>query len=284
MSTTLHPVLSELNKHPRDENIKFYEKDHKYVILSEPNIKYTSVTTWNHEHFPKFNADEIIDNMMKGKGWKEGHKYWGLTKEQIKSLWSKNNDAVTGAGTNLHYEIECFNNNPILSPGYTNKELYELYMIDNEDTHPFKSIEWQYFINFVRDTPHLKPYRTEWIIYNEDVKISGSIDMIYENPDGTLAIYDWKRAKLITRINSYNKFALPPQICHLPDSNFWHYALQLNTYKGIIEQKYGKKVSELFLVRLHPDAEEKNYELIKLPDLSTEIRDLFLERRKHLTI
>jgi hypothetical protein len=60
--------------------------------------------------------------------------------------------------------------------------------------------------------------------------------------------------------------------------------LQLNTYKAIIEQKYGKKVTDLFLVRLHPDAEEKNYELIKLPDLSTEISDLFLERRKQLLL
>jgi len=150
-------------------------------------------------------------------------------------------------------------------------------------THDSKAIEWRYFINFVRDNPDLKPYRTEWTVYNDDVKISGSIDMIYENPDGTLSIYDWKRAKLITRINNFNKFALSPEICHLPDSNFWHYALQLNTYKAIIEQKYGKVVKSLFLVRLHPDAEEKNYELIELPDLSTEIKDLFMERKKQLT-
>jgi ATP-dependent exoDNAse (exonuclease V) beta subunit len=148
--------------------------------------------------------------------------------------------------------------------------------------HESKSLEWRYFINFVKDNPDLKPYRTEWTVYHDDVKISGSIDMIYENPDGTLSIYDWKRAKNITRINNYNKFALSAQICHLPDSNFWHYALQLNTYKAIIEQKYNKKVTDLFLVRLHPDAEEKNYELIKLPDLSIEINELFLERKNLL--
>jgi hypothetical protein len=282
MTTDLHSILSVINAHPRDANIKFYEKDHKYVILTEPGIKYTSVTTWNHEHFPKFNADDIIENMMKSKGWKEGHKYWGLTPEQIKAQWNTNRDNVAGAGTDLHYEIECFNNNALLSKGYTNKELYELYLIDNKETLSSKAIEWQYFINFVKDFPELKPYRTEWTVYHEDVKISGSIDMIYENPDGTLSIYDWKRAKNITRINQFNKFALPPQICHLPDSNFWHYALQLNTYKAIIEQKYGKIVKELFLVRLHPDAEEKNYELIKLPDLSVEIKDLFEERKKQL--
>jgi ATP-dependent exoDNAse (exonuclease V) beta subunit len=157
-------------------------------------------------------------------------------------------------------------------------------MSNNIVKHKFTSIEWQYFINFIRDTPYLKPFRTEWVIYQEDVKISGSIDMVYENPDGTLSIYDWKRSKNITRINNFNKFALPPEICHLPDSNFWHYALQLNTYKAIIEQKYGKKIRDLFLVRLHPDADEQNYELIKLPDLFIEIEDLFLERKKQLNI
>ena len=284
MKPTLYPVLSSRNYHPRDANIQFYEEDHKYIILTEPNIKYTSVTTWNHSHFPKFEADSIIDNMMKSKSWKEGHKYWGLNPEQIKSQWNTNRDAVAGAGTDLHYEIECFNNDKRFLFDYTNKELYEIYWSDNHLTHDSKAIEWQYFINFVRDNPHLKPFRTEWTVYHDDVKISGSIDMIYENQDGTLSIYDWKRAKLITRINNFNKFALPPQICHLPDSNFWHYALQLNTYKAIIEQKYGKVVKNLFLVRLHPDAEEKNYELIELPDLSTEIKDLFIERKKQLTI
>jgi ATP-dependent exoDNAse (exonuclease V) beta subunit len=284
MKPTLYNVLSVKNSHSRDSDIQFFEEGHKYVILSEPDVKYTSVTTWNHSHFPKFEADSIIDNMMKSKGWKEGHKYWGLTPQQIKSQWNTNRDSVAGAGTDLHYEIECFNNDKRFQFDYTNKELYEIYMSDNKEKHESTAIEWQYFINFVRDNPDLKPFRTEWTVYHDDVKISGSIDMIYENPDGSLSIYDWKRAKLITRINNFNKFALPPQICHLPDSNFWHYALQLNTYKAILEQKYGKIVKNLFLVRLHPDAEEKNYELIELPDLSTEINDLFEERKKLLII
>ena len=282
MKPTLYNVLSSRNSHPRDKNIQFFEEDHKYVILTEPDVKYTSVTTWNHSHFPKFEADNIIDNMMKGKGWKEGHKYWGLTPQQIKAQWNTNKDAVAGAGTDLHFEIECFNNDKRFEFDYTNKELYEIYIADRGNELETKPIEWQYFINFVRDTPHLKPYRTEWTVYHDDVKISGSIDMVYENPDGTLSIYDWKRAKNITRINNFNKFALPPQICHLPDSNFWHYALQLNTYKTILQEKYGKVIKDLFLVRLHPDAEEKNYELISLPNLSTEITDMFLERKSQL--
>ena len=282
MKPILYQVLSVRNAHSRDNNIVFFEKGHKYIVKSEPEIKYTSVTTWNHSHFQVFNADLIIENMMKGKGWKEGHKYWGLTPEQIKSQWNSNKDAVADAGTNLHFEIECFNNDKRFQFEYTNKELYEIYMCDKKIEHESKPIEWKYFINFIKDMSHLKPYRTEWIIYDEDVKISGSIDMVYENPDGTLSIYDWKRSKNITSVNNFDKFAIPKQICHLPDSNFWHYALQLNTYKYIIENKYGKIIKDLYLVRLHPDAEENNYELIELPDLNKEITELFIERKKQL--
>ena len=279
MKTTLNHTLSTQNEHSRDANIQFFEEGHRYVILTEPDVKYTSVTTWNHQHFPKFDADVIIEKMMNGRGWKKGHKYWGQTPEQIKALWDTNKNAVSGAGTDLHYEIECFNNNEDLAPGYTNKELYDKYMQENGDILASKPIEWQYFINFIKDTPDLKPYRTEWIIYNDSVKISGSIDMVYENQDGTISIYDWKRCKNITSANNFNKFAIHPLICHLPDTNFWHYSLQLNTYKVILEEKYGKKVRDLFLVRLHPDAEGKNYDLIKLPDLSFDVKDLFLELR-----
>ena len=282
MKPILTPVLAINNFHERDIHITFFENEHKYVISFEPNVKYTSVTTWVHEHFEKFDSDNVIHKMMLGVKWKEGHKYWGKTAEEIKSLWNSNKDSVASAGTNLHYEIECFNNDKRFQFEYTNKDLYEIYYNDSKLKHDFKPIEWEYFINFIKDHPHLTPYRTEWTIYDEDVKISGSIDMVYKNLDGTLSIYDWKRSKNITRINNFNKFSTHPIICHLPDSNFWHYALQLNTYKAILERKYGKTVKDLYLVRLHPDAEEKNYELIKLPDLTTEIQQLFDERYNNL--
>lgn len=291
MKTVLENNLALENKHDRDTNINFEEAGHKYTILCDPNSSYTSVTTWNHKQFPIFNANLIIKNMMKGKNWKEGHKYWGLTQEEIKEQWSKNGSSVSSAGTNLHYEIECFMNNPNLN-NYTHNDLlnyYEKQYKENQisttiiDSNPiYESIEWRYFLEFIKNTPTLKPYRTEWIIYHEDLKLAGSIDMIYENEDGTLSIYDWKRCKEITRINTYNKFAVTKCISQMPDSNFWHYTLQLNTYKAILEEKYGKIVKELFLVRLHPDAEEKSYELIQIPILKKEIDDLFNERRKEL--
>ena len=273
-------LLKNRNPHERDAQIKFYARGHKYEIKTDPTSKYTSVTTWNHKHFPKFDADAVIQNIFNSKSWGPENKYWGKTAEQIKESWKSNGDAVAGAGTNLHERIENFINDKRMTFDYTQKQLYENYRSDNKEVD--SQIEWEYFLRFVGDYPELKPYRTEWMIYDEDLKIAGSIDMVYENPDGTLSIYDWKRSKEISKVNNWNKFALNPLICHMHDTNFWHYALQLNTYKGILERKYGKTVTKLCLVRLHPDCQEQTYELLEVPILTKEITELFEEREKEV--
>lgn len=275
-------VLERRNSHARDVLIKFYARGHKYEITSDSKSKYTSVTTWNHKHFPKFDADAIIANIFRSKSWGPDHKYWGLTAEQIKALWKTTGDTAAGTGTNLHERIENFMNDKRFQFEYTQKELYEMYKCDNKNKVD-DAVEWEYFIRFVNEHPKLKPYRTEWMIFDEDLKLAGSIDMVYENQDGTLLIYDWKRSKDISKINGWNKFATNPLISHMPDSNFWHYALQLNTYKAILERKYGKQVTKLCLVRLHPDNEENTYELLDVPFLTKELEDLFEERAKEVS-
>ena len=49
---------------------------------------YTSVTTLIHNAFEKFNADAIIDKMMKSSKWTESQ-YYGMTKQEIKNQWKK---------------------------------------------------------------------------------------------------------------------------------------------------------------------------------------------------
>jgi ATP-dependent exoDNAse (exonuclease V) beta subunit len=203
-----------------------------------------------------------------------------MTADQIKQLWSDNGSSVSGAGTEMHFNIECFMNNPTLSHPYTHADLLADYnnMFKKELKEKLaqsQTPEWKFFLKYIEDHPDMKPYRTEWTIYDEDIKLTGSIDMVYEKPDGTLAIYDWKRSKDITRVNNFNEYALTPCISHMPNSNFWHYSLQLNIYKQVLQRKYGKQVSELCLVRLHPDATEETYELISVPDLSKDVDELF---------
>ena len=278
--TTLYPILCVRNAHPRDNNIHFEEQGHKYTIINNKGVEesgYTSVTTWVHTHFPHFDADSIINKMMSGRSWKPGHKYWGLSAEQIKDLWNSKRDNAAGAGTKIHYEIECFMNSNVLRFDYTHLELLQQHEIFAKYDKKYLDfgVEWTYFLNFVRDFPHLKPYRTEWTVYHEELRLAGSIDMVYENPDGTLSIYDWKRSSDIVKVNAWNKCAVTECISWMPDSNFWHYALQLNAYKMILETKYKKIIKDLYLVRLHPDS--SNYELILVPDLQNDIMNIFLK-------
>jgi hypothetical protein len=271
-------TLQLTNRETRDNHIRFYANGHKYEIVTDLRSRYTSVTTWNKSLFPKFDADAVIANIMKGRNWNPENKYWGQTPEQIKASWFSSGASVAGAGTDLHEQIERFMNNTELPAGYSHIHLLEHYK-STEDT-AVRGPEWQFFLKFVEENPDLKPYRTEWMIYHEDVKIAGSIDMVYENPDGTLSIYDWKRSKDITSENTWNKFALNPVIAHIPDTNFWHYAMQLNTYKYILEEKYGKRIRDLNLVRIHPDHPGKTYELISVPIMTREMIDLFSELKK----
>ena len=263
-------VLKRQNPHERDAFILFYEENHKYVITNDPNSNYTSVTTWIHKHFEQFDADKVIQNMTK----KTKLKYKNMTNEEIKKSWELNGQSARELGTNFHYNIECFMNSSN-KPNITHKDLLREHT--DRHTEQTEKKEWQFFLNFIRDFPDMKPYRTEWTVYDDskNIKLAGSIDMVYENEDGTLSIYDWKRAKEIVKISAYNKFALSEAICHLPDTNYWHYALQLNMYKYILEKKYGKKVRDLYLVCCHPDSLQQNYELIALPDLSGEIKELY---------
>ena len=68
----------------------------------------------------------------------------------------------------------------------------------------------------------------------------------------------------------------------MPNSNFWHYSLQLNTYKAILEKNYDVTVKEMYLVCLHPENKNNSYQLFKVPDLQTEIQDLFNLRFEEL--
>lgn len=250
--------LKEKNPHERDNRILFDEPTHVYTIDGDSD--YMSVTTFNHALFEHFNADKIIKNMRNSKNWITS-KYYGMSDHQIKALWDKNRDEAAQAGTKMHYDIECYY---------------------NECPNENDSIEYEYFMNFTKAFPNLKPYRTEWTVFHEELKLAGSIDMVFENEKGELLIYDWKRSREIVKTNNWDKYSNVETISHIPDTNYWHYCLQLNTYKAILESKYDKVVVGLYLVCLHPENKNKNFQRIKVVNLQEEVKDLFNYRLKKL--
>jgi len=276
----------------------------------------TTMVHQHFEHFNAKKV--IAAMMRNQKKWNDpvaNPKYYGKTAEEIEQMWAEAGKDASTKGTAMHHQIECFYNTPpplAVAPA-TTSEVPTLYQhnhpavggrtppgLSNEvpplggGTPPGLSNEvpplgggtppeFEYFLNFNQEHitgegATLRPYRTEWTVFHEEAQIAGSIDMVYSHiiDDGSLMIYDWKRCREITKTNRAGKFATHPAIEHLPDTNFWHYALQLNIYKYILQTKYSKTITDLYLIVLHPDAQ--NYQRVKLPDLQTEVAELFEER------
>ena len=137
------------------------------------------------------------------------------------------------------------------------------------------------FCNFRKDHATLVPYRSEMIVFAEDLKIAGSIDMLYRDPDDPTGfiVADWKRSKQIKFDNKWQK-GLHPFLEDLDDCNFIHYSLQLSIYKYILQRYYGMKVNGAFLVVLHPN--QDNYIRADIKNLDNRVEMIMEERRKQV--
>ena len=257
--------LAVKHAHPRDTRITFDEPTHTYAIDGSRE-GYISCTTFIHTFFDHFDADAVIAKMRRSRNWRDS-KYYGMTDEEIKAGWDKNRDEAASAGTRMHLDIEhWYNCEPVGN-------------IAPDAWTPQEGTEWDYFLAFERKwriPQGFEPLRTEWLVFKEDIKLAGSIDMVFKKPDGTLAIYDWKRAKEMRYENAWQS-GLPP-LDHLPDTNYWHYSIQLNIYRTVIEELYGATVSEMALVVLHPN--NPSFRVIKVNRMEAEVEAMFETRRK----
>ena len=248
-------ILSQKNPHANDSKIKFQNEGHRYWI-NDNSENIISSTTFIKQFFEEFDSDAVIKNILNSFDYKENpeYKYFNMKAKEIKDLWELNGKTARDLGTLLHEDIEKY---------YNNLEV-------NNDT-----VEYEYFINFINDNKDLKIYRTEWYIFSEIHRITGSIDAVFENSDGTLSIYDWKRSKEIS-FKSFNNEKGKCPLDTVINVNYYHYSLQLNLYKTILEKYYGKKIKDMFLIILHPN--NLNYEKIKVLNMDKEI-ELILEFR-----
>ena len=245
-------ILSIKNKHERDCRITFQEEGHKYWIDNDAK-DLISATTFIHTFFPPFDSLEIINNIMKKDEYLNdpSYKYYKMEAEQIQNKW-KNSAHL---GTHLHADIEKYLNNQHV-----------------ENT----SVEFQQFLNFMDDHKNeLTIYRTEWMIFTEILKLTGSIDALFQNNKGEFVICDWKRVQSIYQRSFTDKTGYPP-FENIPDSNFHHYSLQLNLYRVILEYFYQVKIKDMFLIILFP--ENTNYIKMKIDRMEKE-GDLLLDCR-----
>ena len=86
-------------------------------------------------------------------------------------------------------------------------------------------------------------------LFHVGLVVAGQLDVLFVNKDGGFALIDWKRSKDIQFENAFNRFKHP--LYHLPDTNFWRYALQLNVYRFALETEYAFVISDICTLRLY---------------------------------
>jgi hypothetical protein len=283
--------LKDKNKHERDQFILFEEIGHIYTIHNENN--YISVTTFIKSLFEVFNTKEII-RKIKLKNDKKSI-YYLLDEKEIELLWENNAKDASNKGTAMHLYIENYYNdcnNCDNDAKNTNKsklnDLSDLSdLSDLNDLNDLNNLnnlnnlsglsELNQFHQFVKENPHLIPYRTEWTIYDTKYKICGSIDMVFHNNiTNNYEIYDWKRIKKIEYKSFNNKTAIEPCIDYIMDTNYSHYILQLNLYKFILERNYDILIDTMNLIICHPD--KLQYEKVIIPMMTQDIKNLMQQR------
>lgn len=253
---------------PFDSHVVFYEnvpddvrlprgmkRDHLYFVNNMPYRG--SCTGFLGEYFGHFDGKAAAEKIV--GSWKWNHdptyRYYQKTAAELETEWGQANKL----GSRLHMCIELFFNGL------------------EQTSHPdFKTKEFDYhFRKFygecVKDK--LRPWRTEWIVFDRLYELVGSIDMVFKRVDSdnpySLILYDWKRCLKIESQAYQDESATGP-FEGLPKATFWKYSLQLNTYKFIIERNTPYRVEEMVLVRFHPDSD--SYERLVVPDLQEYVR------------
>ena len=246
-------MLAQDHKHINDERITFDEANHDYFVDGK-KIKF-SVTEIIDRHFPKFDKEYWAERKAKEKLDQDHIDYDTEILEsvikQILESWEQKRIDAASKGTILHEKIEDFYNSKF---------------------HDYYPPEFEYFKNFHNKYKRLKPYRTEWRIFDHNLSLAGTVDMVYEKENGELFIFDWKRtSKLVDHNNlpilkdfNYGYSGLS----HVADNTFNRYALQQNVYKCIIEKYYQRKISSMNLLILHPNYDD--FVHLKLPEMKKE--------------
>ena len=208
-----------------NNNITLDRDSHTYKLASNPDLEFVSVTTFISHFFKPFDSEKIATRLAGSL------KYRQMTKEDILQSWR---DAADH-GTKVHEELE----NYILN----NKEITE--------PKAEQGIKW---LNKFRLKSNFEIF-SEVIIYSEELKISGTIDLLlYDKNCNKYIIMDWKTSKNIRTKSFNNEKGISPATSNIDDSKFNHYALQLSLYRYLLETDYNLDISEHIIIHLKENA------------------------------
>jgi ATP-dependent exoDNAse (exonuclease V) beta subunit len=201
------------------------KEKHEYNLLTQPDLVFTSVTTFIDQFFEGFDSEKIATNLV------ETHpRYADRTVESLIAEW-----AATGEhGTQVHDEIDNWIKNgiePIETKAINGKNWLQNYKLKS-DIDVFSEV----------------------IVYSTELNIAGTVDILaLDKSTGLYELIDWKTSKRINTSSYGNKTGTSSVTQDVPDCNFYHYALQLSLYRYLLEEFYGINFNNQLIAHLQDD-------------------------------
>lgn len=242
-------MFKDTGQYERDKFIDFIPFEHVYTFCGQKQL--LPVSTLVSYFFEKFDALEQASIQ---------ERLYGIPIYESLDKWDRIGRQASEVGTFVHLQIE----------NYFKTGTYEsvYYFNDNGKIQPINiAEEMKQFKNFVVDFK-IKPYRQEWPIYDTDINVAGTIDLICKNGNGNYVIYDWKRSGKVVdnmgnpKIRGYNGKTSCRGIV-VPDTSYYRYCIQQNLYRYILEKNYGIRIEGMYLVVLYP--ENTRYFCVNVP-------------------
>ena len=248
--------LAALNPFAQDSRIHFDEPSHTYTFDGQRVGR--SVTGLLHQFANDFDPRAALAAMKRSPEWETKkaaleEQGLGTSDHDLLERWSLNGRAQRSRGTLMHFHCECMVNGIEVespySPEFQQARAIYAHLLDMG----------------------LQPWRSELSMYSTILQCAGQADLIMRCPDdGSLVIVDWKRTKQLVYENRFACLKYP--LSNLPDTNYWLYALQLNTYAFFLEsecQLY--EVAALYLAVAHPEAPFGLGQLVRVPRMRAEV-------------
>ena len=235
-----------------DNRLGFEPKEHIYILDGVLQLKAVSDVV---AHF--FSPFNILEQ---SKRYANKNK---MSQTEVIEIWDAKGVESRNVGIFLHEQIENHLKGKRVLFDYPFE--YDGEIVNYKKTVSIKT-EFDYFLDFMQDSG-VKPFRSEWRIFDERNKIAGTIDLICRN-GSQFDIYDWKRSTKTSPDETVWQYGMNG-LEHVPDISFYKYALQQNLYKYILENNYGVKINKMHLVILHPDY--NRYVKYEVPRMDKEI-------------
>lgn len=245
-------IDNSVTEYIHDVRIGFEPKEHIYILDGVHRLKAVSDVV---AHF--FYPFDILTQSER-YAFKNG-----MSQTEVIEMWDAKGVESRDIGIFLHEQIESYLKGGNVSFDYSFS--YDGELVNYKKTISIKK-EFSYFLDFIRDSG-VKPFRSEWRIFDEENKIAGTIDLICRN-DSQFDIYDWKRSVKASPnavVWKHGRNGLE----HIPDIAFYKYALQQNLYKFILENNYDIKINKMYLIVLHHEYDR--YIKYEIPQMDKEI-------------